>query len=357
MKVLQIGAGSMGSRRLRDLAGHADVTTQLYDRRADRRQSAAARFGVVAVDSIDEALEWDPDVVVVSTPPDEHAAFVALALEQGKHVFSEADIWPYDYRRVEEAQARSHLVAAPSATLYFSSIVREIRRVVAEELGTLHAFGYLLSVDAPSWHPGEGLEYYARHRATAPAREMVAFELIALDHIFGQPVTVAGSVSRRGQLEMQSEDTWALQVELDNGAVGQLSVVMACPRTARRGWATGDNGYLTFSVMDGTIERALPGRAEDTRRICDWSAELEEVYAAELAQFLASVRGESTWPYSYRKSAVLCGTLAAAEASALSGRRETVSPDRLPAPLPDAYSPESETGDAMPDGSELTSAG
>ena len=106
--------------------------------------------------------------------------------------------------------------------------------MVREELGPLHAFGYFLSVDGPRWHPGEGDEYYARHRATAPAREMVAFELIALDYIFGGPTNVAGYVSRRGALEMQSEDTWSLQMELESGAVGQLTVAMACPQTARQ---------------------------------------------------------------------------------------------------------------------------
>jgi predicted dehydrogenase len=356
MKVLQVGAGSMGSRRLRDLAAHEDVTALLLDQRPDRRQSALDRFGVPAVSSLEDALDWEPDVFIVSTPPGEHASFVATAIERANHVFCEADIWPYDYRRVEAAQAGRHLVAAPSCTLYFSSIVEEVRRVVADELGTLHAFGYLLSVDAPSWHPGEGAEYYARHRATAPAREMVAFELIALDHIFGEPTGAAGSVRRRGSLEMASEDTWVLQTELDNGAVGQLAVVMACPQTTRRGWAAGDNGYVTFSLSDGTIERALPAVATDSRQICDWSAELESVYAAELSRFLACVRGEASWPYPYRKSAVVCGTLAAVELSALSGRFEPVSPDRLPAALPDAYVLDSAQPEVR-DRERLTSAG
>ena len=48
-----------------------------------------------------------PDVVIVSTPPDEHARYVDLSLKHGKHFFSEADIWPFDYRRVEQVEIRS----------------------------------------------------------------------------------------------------------------------------------------------------------------------------------------------------------------------------------------------------------
>jgi predicted dehydrogenase len=300
------------------------------------------RFGVSLARSPEDGFTWDPDVVIVSTPPDRHAPYVELALEHGKNFFTEADIWPFDYRRVEQVAGAKRLVAAPSCTLYFSSIVREVRRVVRDELGHLHAFGYFLSVDGPRWHPGEGHEYYARHRSMAPAREMVAFELIALDYIFGGPTDVAGYVSQRGSLEMKSEDTWTLQMTLESGAAGQLSVAMACPQTARHGWAAGDNGYVSFDLSGGTIERAFPGAAMDTRTICDWAGELESVYAEEIATFLDTVAGNCSWPYSYRRSSLLCGALAAAELSALTGRVEPVSADRLPAEFPDAYRLESQ---------------
>src|SRR6185369_10182924 len=93
---------------------------------------------------------------------------------------------------VDAAVDRTGLVAAPSATMVFHPLIGEVSRIVAEELGRVHAFGYVLSVDAPSWHPAEGSEYYARHRATAPAREMTAFELIALQAVFGHGTAASG---------------------------------------------------------------------------------------------------------------------------------------------------------------------
>ena len=47
LKILQIGAGSMGNRRLRDLHQREDVALALYDEREDRRAAARARFGVM----------------------------------------------------------------------------------------------------------------------------------------------------------------------------------------------------------------------------------------------------------------------------------------------------------------------
>ncbi len=347
MRILQIGAGSMGTRRLRDLHACEGVEVTLFDLRADRRAAAASRFGVATTASLDEAMATEPDALVISTPPDQHTDYVRLALDTGRHFFCEADIWAFDPRAVAAAGARrpaGGLVAAPSCTLYFHPFVQELRRAVQEELGTLHAYGYVLSVDAPSWHPGEGAEYYARHRATAPAREMVPFELIALEHVFGTPVAASGRVVRRGNLDLPGADSWSLQLELASGATGQLTVVMASPQTVRQGWAIGEHGFIRFDLLTGTLERALPRLGDGYCRVlCDWQQEYEPMYAREISAFLAAVRGGAAWPYSYDDAAVVCGTLAAAELSMLTGRTEAVDPARQPAALPDAYAAPSES--------------
>lgn len=342
MRVLQVGAGSMGTRRLRDLSGRDGIEVVVLDGRPDRREAAAQRFGVRPVADLDEALATRPDVFVISTPPDRHADYVRLALDTGRHFFCEADIWAHDLAEVERGADRHGIVAAPSCTLYFHPFVQELARAVREELGTLHAYGYLLSVDGRGWHPGEGTEYYARHRATAPAREMVPFELIALRHVFGEAVTVAGRVTRRGTVDTSGpepgEDCWSLQMELAGGATGQLTVVMAPPQPVRQGWAVGDRGFLRFDLLAGTLERALPDLGDPyTRTICDWQAAYEPMYHSEMSRFLAAIRGEQPWPYPPRASAVVCGTLAAAELSMLTGRVEPVDPARQPAPMPDGY--------------------
>ena len=338
MRVLQLGGGSMGTRRMRDLHARPGIEVRLHDERADRRARALDSFGVTGFQDLGEALAWDPEVLVVSTPPDRHSEFVRLALETGRHVFSEADIWPVDPVTVSVAVERSKVVVAPSATLLFHPVVQEVVRVVREELGRVHAFGYVLSVDEPSWHPGEGPEYYARHRPTAPAREMVAFELIALHGIFGPIASVSGRLGRRGTLTLDAEDTYHLQLVTADGAAGQLTVLMASPQVARRGWIAGDEGFVSFDLLAGSVERRLPGRGvDDLRVLADWAESLEQVYDAEISTFIASVEGRARWPFPAAASANVCGALAAAELSMLTGRQEEVRPGLVPASLPDAY--------------------
>lgn len=340
MRIVQMGGGSMGSRRMRDLHGRTfrgePIEVKLWDARPDRRKAALARFGVGSFERLDDAMAWEPEAVVVSTPPDQHADLVSMAVRAGSHVFSEADIWPAGPDVAEHATTAG-VLAAPSATLLFQPVVREVARIVATELGTVHAFGYVLSVNEPSWHPGEGREYYARHRATAPAREMTAFELIALQHLVGPAVAVDGIVTRRGALDHNGEDTYCLQYRTGTGAAGQLVVLMAPPQVLRQGWIAGDAGVVRFDLVAGTVRRDFPGLVSDERMIADWGATLESTYLDEIATFLGAIDGTATWPYSIHDSVLVCGTLAAAELSSLTGRTQQVRPDLVPAPLPDGY--------------------
>jgi predicted dehydrogenase len=326
---------------MRDLHGRRfgddAVEVRLWDARPDRRAAGRERFGVATFDGIEDAMAWQPEAIVVSTPPDQHAGLVEMAIQARVHVFSEADIWPVA-REVARAADRTGVIAAPSATLLFQPVVREVRRIVATELGAVHAFGYLLSVDAPAWHPGEGDEYYARHRATAPAREMTAFELIALQELVGHASSVAGVVTSRGSLDHDGDDTYCLQYRTTTGAAGQLTVLMACPQVVRQGWIAGEAGFLSFDLLAGTVRRQFPStNVFDDRVICDWAATLESVYLDEITTFLGAIAGTARWPYSLRDSALVCGTLAAAEISALSGRAEPVLADVPPDRVADGY--------------------
>ena len=46
VRVLQIGAGSMGMRRLRDFTARGDVELALFDIRQDRRKRVENHFGI-----------------------------------------------------------------------------------------------------------------------------------------------------------------------------------------------------------------------------------------------------------------------------------------------------------------------
>lgn len=57
---------------MRELADRKDVEVALLDSREDRRARAVERFGIVAFSEKESALNWQPDALIISTPPDKH---------------------------------------------------------------------------------------------------------------------------------------------------------------------------------------------------------------------------------------------------------------------------------------------
>ncbi len=335
LKIVQIGSGSMGMRRLRDLSGRRDVELALFDSREDRRQRVKDQFGIPVFDQLEAAMdEFSPQAMTISTPPDQHDQYVQLALDRGLHHFCEADIWPSLLNKVEQASKKGSVVCAPSNSLHFLPIVEELKSLVRGQLGHLHGYQMALSTCVSNWHPGEGMEYYARHRDTSAGREMVPFELLWLNEVFGTPRQVSGLITCGGKSPGLREDTWSLQMRLENGAAGQLQVLMSPPTILRCGSCFGDAGQARFDLLSGKLWRQLRNPdIDDCRDFGALKDVLEQAYRCETDAFVDASLGRAEWPHSYHASAMATATLAAAERSATTGTvqsvQEEVQPEHL----------------------------
>lgn len=329
MKILQLGAGSMGTRRLRDLSRRPGVNLGLFDARADRRAAAQARFGVTPFATLEAALAWGPDALVISTPPGTKGPYIQLAYDRGLHHFSEADMWTYGGAALAARHPR--LVGVPSASMSFLPVVRELRRIIPQHLGRLIAYQFYMSTFMPSWHPQEGLEYYARHRDTAPSREMIPFELHYLNACFGPAAAVAGDYAKHGTLPGEIEDTWSLSMRLRNGGTGQLMISMSCPADFREGACFGTHGMVRWDITSGRIA-VRPGAASTTQTFeCGAVGDvLEASYAAEINAWVDATQGQPTWTHSYAAAQVACAMLGAAERSSITDRWVDVDPAAEP---------------------------
>jgi predicted dehydrogenase len=310
----------MGRRRLRDLANREDVELALLEAREDRRREAQSMHpNLLAFADLAEALRWKPEALSISTPPNKHDEFIRLALQLGIHHFCEANIWTLPPERITAASEEKSLVSAPSNSLYFLPAVQELFRIVRAELDGLQAYQIILNTYMPDWHPGEGPEYYARHRNTAAGREMVPFELLWLNHVFGPARQVCGLVTRGGKLPGVKEDTWSLQMLLDSGVSAQLLVLMGCPGALRQGWCLGGAGQVFFDLFSGEIRREFRAGVNDSRNFGTMKAVLEETYRREIHTFVDAIHRRVQWPQTYLATAWATATLAAAESSAETG--------------------------------------
>src|SRR5688572_6064219 len=91
-RVLVVGLGSMGKRRVRDLLALKAGEVIGFDPRADRREETTALYGVRTHATFEEAMADDPAALVISTPPSTHVAYALRAARAGKHFFTEASV-------------------------------------------------------------------------------------------------------------------------------------------------------------------------------------------------------------------------------------------------------------------------
>lgn len=317
----------MGSRRMRDLSRRPDVEIRAFDGRADRRQSAESRFGVKTFPSLAAALDWAPEALVISTPPGTKGPLVDLAFERGIHHFVEADIWGYGV--VGRAAKHPELVCAPSLTFSFLPVFKALVDVVPA-IGPLLGYQFTLAGDMNGWHPGEGTEYYGRHRDTAPAREMVPFELAWLARLFGSPKRVAGAFNQYNPRPGSFEDTWSLLMQLEHGGTGQVTVTMGCPHDFRRGWAFGAKGMVTWDINRGEIVLRGENGQETVQQHGLLGQIIEATYAAEIGGFVDAIHGRAPWTHSYAEYQHGLATLAAAETAARPDLWIDVQPEQEP---------------------------
>ncbi|HYN87155.1 MAG TPA: Gfo/Idh/MocA family oxidoreductase [Ardenticatenaceae bacterium] len=157
LRVALIGAGTIGRLRAQailespglDLVAVADVLE-------DRAVAVAERYGAAALaDPLRAAERPDVDLVVISTPPNQHAALALAAMNAEKHVLCEkplADTIASAEGMCSAAEASHVFLKTGFNHRYFPAMV------VARQLIDVGTIGEVVAVEAHAGHPG-GAEF------------------------------------------------------------------------------------------------------------------------------------------------------------------------------------------------------
>jgi predicted dehydrogenase len=305
MRVLVIGLGSMGRRRIRNLKalGMTDITG--YDPREDRRAAAAGDYGIEAFAEWTEAAGAGAGCWVVSTPPLTHLAYALKALATGVPVFTEADLpdplGPEVVRRRDE----TGLVVAPSCTMrHFPGPATVGRLIEADAIGRPLIFTYQSGQYLPDWHPWEHIrDYYVSQPETGAAREIVPFELVWMTGLFGAVTDVAGLSGVSGVLDAEIDDHYALALRFASGVAGTLLVDVVARPAVRTLRINGADGTLEWDQtanevrVQGANDAAWTAHALDAGTAEAGYINPEEPYIEEMRDFLAAARGERPYPF------------------------------------------------------------
>lgn len=331
MKLVVVGLGSMGKRRVRNLLANGIAAADIdgVDNNPARAEEAAAKYGITTHTDIAEVDLSTTDAFVISTPPDQHLPYARLAAENNCHMFIEASVLADGLAELETLVESRGVVAFPSCTMRFFAGPRQVRRLVEQgAVGRVLAWQYQSGQYLPDWHPWEPItEFYVSNRETGGCREIVPFEMVWLTTVFGPVVNVESRKAKRSDLPADIDDIYMLQTRHEDGTLGQLIVDVLSRTPVRDLRITGAEGTIewddstkkirVFRVASGEWEEMTVGLGTVEAAYIN----PEEPYIEEIRTYLECIRERRQPEYTLAQDLEMLDLLYQAERADDEGRR------------------------------------
>ncbi len=249
MRIVVIGLGSMGKRRIRLLIEHLHCEVIGVDTDIERIQQVKELFSIECFSSIEDAIKKKSiDAAVVSTSPLTHYQIVKLLLEHDIHVFTELNLVSDGYQEmIELAQKRDKVLFLSSTKLYRYEVKR-LGEVVqcGERMNYIYHIGQYL----PDWHPWEDYRnFFVSNVRTNACREIFAIELPWLTSLFGEIEDIKVIKQKSSVLDIDYPDTYMVLVRHNRQTMGSLIVDVVSRKAVRDFKLFGEDIFVQW---DGT---------------------------------------------------------------------------------------------------------
>lgn len=319
MKVIVIGLGSMGKRRIRLIKQiNSDVDILGVDSREDRRTEVKSLYGIDTCDSLDAAIDSGCDAVFVCTSPLSHADIIETCLKAGLHVFTEINLVNDKYDSNISLAKEFERVLFLSSTFLYRDEIKYIQNQVKES-NSLLSYNYHIGQYLPDWHPWENYtEYFIGDSRTSGCREIMTIDLPWIYQTFGKIKRIEVASAKKTALKTTYPDSFLLLLEHENGVQGTLSIDVVSRKAVRNLEVYGEDLYLTWNgSVDGLIKYNIDTKKEEQINLYE-SVDKQEGYAAfvvenayrnEIETFFRLVQGARLDVYDFEKDKYILGLI------------------------------------------------
>lgn len=305
MKLLVIGLGSMGKRRVRCLKALGYPSVIGYDIKPDRRNESESLYGIETVDGLDKLDLPSIDAFIISVPPDRHVDFMKIALQYDKPAFVEASVVINGLEEINRESVKKNILIAPSCTLRFHPAIKDIKRIVQSgKYGKFTNFSYHAGQYLPDWHPWEKVtDYYVSQKDTGGGREIVPFELTWIIDVLGYPEKASGFFGKTMDVGADIDDTYALSLKFKEG-FGTLLVDVASRYAVRSLILNMEYAQIVWRWDEGTVnvyeadnQRWVTYKQKEASAHMGYNKNIiEDMYIEELASFIDATQGRGVFP-------------------------------------------------------------
>ncbi len=310
MKIIVIGLGSMGKRRIRLLSEHKDIELFGIDSQESRCEEVKEKFGLQCYPSIAEAVkEENPDAAIISTSPLSHSAIIKECLGNNLHVFTEINLVADGYaENMALAKEKGKVLFLSSTFLYrkeTQTIIEKANKAICPLNYIYHIGQYL-----PDWHPWESYNnYFIGNPRTNGCREILAIDLPWIVTAFGPIKSVSVVKSKNTELNINYNDNYLITIEHENGNKGVLAADVVTRKSIRHIDVYGETFQMSWNgTADSLQEYDIEKKEMKTIQFEDASEHVEgyaafiteNPYREELNAFLAQItdpKAVPTWTF------------------------------------------------------------
>lgn len=309
MRIVVIGLGSMGKRRIR-LIRELFPTYEIYgiDSREDRQIEAKEIFEIKSYNGIQDVTDC-VDCAFVCTSPLSHASIIRECLKMKWNVFTELNLVADDY------QGNIALAKQNNCKLFLSStfLYREETKYIKSKISCDEKWNYVYHVGQylPDWHPWESIkDFFVGDKRTNGCREIFAIELPWLTQTFGTIKKVAVVSDKISKLNINYNDNFIIQIEHITGSKGAFIVDVVSPVAIRDFHAYKEGKYISWKGTPDSIlefdsnERKLVKvqLLEESEHINGYSNFIvENAYKNEIWEFFEVVNNNKELIYGFEQ--------------------------------------------------------
>ena len=315
MKILVVGLGSMGRRRIR-LLQKIDAQAKIIgiDSNEIRRAEAEGTYSITTYASLDDAIRTESaEAAVISTSPLQHARLIKQCLEAGLHVFTELNLTPDLYEEnIRFAKSKDKVLFLSSTFLYRDEI-NYIRKRAVTCRKPLH-YSYHIGQYLPDWHPWESYKnYFVADGRTNACREIFAIEIPWLRKTFGEIESFNVVRKKISLLDIDYPDTYHLILNHSAGTIGSLNVDIVSRKAVRNLEVYGEELYISWNGSPtGLLEYDFNNKRDNQVQLYKnidtlegySSFVIENAYQNELQRFLDQIAGHAQAEYTFEDDLV-----------------------------------------------------
>ncbi|WP_018702969.1 Gfo/Idh/MocA family protein [Anaeromusa acidaminophila] len=311
-KVVVIGLGSMGNRRIRLMRKiNNDLQIIGVDNNPERRKSCETQWQIPTYCSLKELLQTETvEAAFVCTAPLSHNYIINECLQAGLHVFTELNLVEDGYKENIEQAKQKKLVLFLSSTFLYREEIKYIKEATQEVSCKLN-YTYHVGQYLPDWHPWENYKgFFVSDKRSSGCREIFAIELPWLTDTFGEIVDMTVVKDKISSLDVNYNDNYLVLVQHATGHKGVLAVDIVSRKAVRNLEVFGELFYLRWDGSPTGLFRYNFDEKMDENKVVYHAVEqladyssfvVENAYANEILNFFEVVAKGGTMKYTFEK--------------------------------------------------------